>query len=133
MGFQNRLKPKRSLGQNFFNNKSLANHIVNIVLQSNPRHITEIGPGKGSFTGIFYVATKDMLLIEKDYELSNELKALYNDNKILNEDFLDYNLDIFDTTFFGSLPYKLVGILRIVNSFPPNASTSKPILSNTDL
>lgn len=105
MGFQSRLKPKRSLGQNFFNNKSLAQHIVNLVLETTPTHITEIGPGKGVFTSLFYVTTKKISLIEKDSSFSDDLQLLFKDLSVHNQDFLEIDLVNSDTTYFGSLPY----------------------------
>jgi 16S rRNA (adenine1518-N6/adenine1519-N6)-dimethyltransferase len=107
MGFSNGVKPKRSLGQNFFNNKALAQHIIDIVLESNPENITEIGPGTGYFTSLIHAATKNITVIEKDYELSQELKSKFPDISIYNEDFLDFKIESLDTTYFGSLPYNV--------------------------
>ncbi|MCD4756035.1 hypothetical protein K8R20_00215 [bacterium] len=107
MGFQSRIKPKRSLGQNFFRNKSLAKHIANLVLESSPKHITEIGPGKGAFTTLFYGATKDMTLIETDVILSTELVNQFKNATILHRDFLELPLTFSPTTYFGSLPYNI--------------------------
>ncbi|MCD4811064.1 hypothetical protein K8R14_00450 [bacterium] len=107
MGFQSRIKPKKSLGQNFFRNKSLAKHIVNLVLENSPEHITEIGPGKGAFTSLFYGATKNMTLVETDVILSSELANVYKNATILHQDFLEIPLTFSPTTYFGSLPYNI--------------------------
>ena len=107
MGLSNTVKPKRSLGQNFFSNKALASHIVNLVLDSDPTHITEIGPGTGVFTQLFHEKIPDMTLVEKDYELYETLKKTYPDIEIYNEDILEYRLTNKATTYYGSLPYNI--------------------------
>lgn len=107
MGFQSRIKPKKSLGQNFFRNKALAKHITNLVLEDSPEHITEIGPGKGAFTALFYGATKNMTLVETDVILSHELTREYKKATILHQDFLEIPLTFSPTTYFGSLPYNI--------------------------
>jgi 16S rRNA (adenine1518-N6/adenine1519-N6)-dimethyltransferase len=107
MGFQNGIKPKRSLGQNFFNNEKLIKKIIKIVLESHPKHITEIGAGKGSFTKEFYDFTIDLTLIEKDFTLAQILQNNFNETEIYNIDFLDYELKNPNTTYFGSLPFNI--------------------------
>ena len=39
------MKAKKSLGQNFFVNKNLKNHIVNKVLENETKSVVEIGQG----------------------------------------------------------------------------------------
>lgn len=109
MGFQNEIKPKRSLGQNFFVNKSLAENIIDTLFEDSPKHIVEIGPGTGSFTSLIYERNKALTLIEKDFNLYSDLKSKYHDIEIYNEDFLDFNCENlgYDITFFGSLPYNV--------------------------
>jgi 16S rRNA (adenine1518-N6/adenine1519-N6)-dimethyltransferase len=107
MGLQSRVKPKRSLGQNFFNNEELSKRIVNIVLESNPKHITEIGPGKGAFTKAFYETTTEISLVEKDLTLSRQLTNTFPKATVHNIDFLDFKLTLDNTTYFGSLPFNV--------------------------
>ena len=107
MGLQSRINPKRSLGQNFFNNEKLAKKIVRIVLESNPEHITEIGPGKGAFTKAFYDTTDKITLVEKDSHLARHLRDTLPKADIHNIDFLDFKLSQNNTTFFGSLPFNV--------------------------
>jgi 16S rRNA (adenine1518-N6/adenine1519-N6)-dimethyltransferase len=107
MGLQSRVKPKRSLGQNFFNNEELAKKIVKTVLESKPRHITEIGPGKGAFTKAFYETTTEITLVEKDLTLFRLLTNTFPKATIHNTDFLDFKLTRDDTTYFGSLPFNV--------------------------
>ena len=107
MGFQSGVTAKRSLGQNFLVNSNLIEKIVIIVLDSNPKHITEIGAGKGAFTKVFYETTVPLTLIEKDYNLFQLLQNNYTNAQIYNLDFLDYKTSNFETTYFGSLPFNV--------------------------
>jgi len=105
MGFPNRVTPKRSLGQNFLINPGLIKKIITVVLNSDPKHITEIGPGKGAFTEEFYATTIPMILIEKDFNFTQILQDNYRGTQVHNIDFLDFELNNFNTTYFGSLPF----------------------------
>ena len=118
MGLQNRVEPKRSLGQNFFANEELAKKITNIVLESSPKHITEIGPGKGAFTKAFYETTVPLTVVEKDSHLSRILKKTFPKADIHNIDFLEFDLANSNTTYFGSLPFNVSDeiIDRIIKS-----------------
>jgi 16S rRNA (adenine1518-N6/adenine1519-N6)-dimethyltransferase len=119
MGFQNKVKPKRSLGQNFFINQELQQKIVDIVFKENPKHITEIGPGKGAFTKAFYDLTKSLTLVEKDSLMANVLENKLPEADIHNIDFLDFKLENTQTTYFGSLPFNIANeiIKKIITSY----------------
>jgi 16S rRNA (adenine1518-N6/adenine1519-N6)-dimethyltransferase len=122
MGFPSRLTPKRSLGQNYLVNEQVVKKIVDIVLDSNPEHITEIGPGKGAFTKAFYETTINLTLVEKDFTLAQILQNNYKDTTIHSIDFLDFKLDNPNTTYFGSLPFNVAGdiIHKIITSYTFN-------------
>lgn len=104
---------KKSLGQNFFVNKNLSAQIADIVLREKPDVIVEIGPGQGVFTQIFIKESIDLFAIEKDDNLSLELKHLYPSITVKNVDFLDWDFSELEPfkekkiTFFGSLPYNV--------------------------
>jgi len=104
------MKPKKSLGQNFFINKNLGDYILKKLAESKTSCVVEIGPGQGFFTEKLLNIYPKVTVIEKDTSLSNELKLKYPSIKVLNEDFLDLDLQIFkdiDVTYFGSLPYNV--------------------------
>ena len=68
------IKPKKSLGQNFLIDQNI---IKKIIAQTNIKNqnILEIGPGYGSLTDlIISKKPKNLILIEKDYEIFNFLK-----------------------------------------------------------
>lgn len=107
--------PKKALGQHFFNNKNLALQIVDIILQSNPKNILEIGPGTGVFTHLINQRGIPLIAVEKDEDKFRLLQMV-----VLLSNVQFYNLDLLDTTeaqlyemlpdqkrsiIFGSLPY----------------------------
>ena len=111
------IKTKKSLGQNFFTNPNLAKKIVDIVLQNPTDIIVEIGPGQGYFSKLFGERGKDFLknlvMVEKDDLLALNLKHLFPEYIVVNQDFLDWDFEELkkysseNITFFGSLPYNV--------------------------
>ena len=87
---------KKSLGQNFLIDKNIIRKIVNLILIKN-KNVVEIGPGKGALTEeILKKNPKTLTLIEKDDELSHQLKVRFSKDssvKIINEDILKLNLE----------------------------------------
>lgn len=106
---------KKSLGQNFFNNPTLADKIVNLVIDTKPERILEIGPGDGYFTKRLIQYDIPLILIEKDSELYQNLKIKFPKVEIINNDFLELdfsNINLTNsTTAFGSLPYNVSKII----------------------
>jgi len=104
------MKAKKSLGQNFFVNENLGNYIINILSNSNCTSVIEIGPGLGFFTEKLVKKFKNVIVIEKDKEIAQNLKFQFPKVLVINNDFLDINLDTIadqNTTFFGSLPFNV--------------------------
>jgi 16S rRNA (adenine1518-N6/adenine1519-N6)-dimethyltransferase len=100
----------RSLGQNFFTNRSLAKKIVEEVLDSNPKLVIEIGSGLGAFTNLISKET-EVISIEKDQKFSKHLKKRLN-IQVISKDVLE--VTICELTkgkskpvVFGSLPYNI--------------------------
>ena len=86
---------KKSLGQNFLIDKNITNKIVNLETIFG-RNVVEIGPGKGALTvEILKKKPKSLTLIEKDFDLFNELKLRYSNDKnikIFNSDILKFDM-----------------------------------------
>ncbi len=104
---------KKSLGQNYLIDLNIIKKIINLVNIFN-KNVLEIGPGKGALTNeILKNKPKSLILIEKDYDLSKQLKLKYRDEKnikIYNEDILKFNLEEKireNSIIFGNLPYNI--------------------------
>ena len=73
------MKPKKSLGQNFLNDKKILTQIVETGKIKKKDIILEIGPGTGNLTNeILKKSPKKLLVVEKDNNLSNFLKRSMN-------------------------------------------------------
>ena len=106
-----KIKPKKSLGQNFLVDKK----IIDIILECaeiKDRYVLEVGPGTGNLTNeILKKKPKKLILVEKDTFLLNLLKKKYsNDVTFINDDILDISektLSDNELTVFGNLPYNI--------------------------
>lgn len=107
------IKPRKSLGQNFFVNNNLAKQIVEIVKSTNPKVIVEIGPGQGYFSKLLSEGKTKLVMVEKDDFLAQNLAYTIKESIVVNEDFLEWDFKQLaeyspkDITFFGSLPYNV--------------------------
>ena len=103
--------PKKSLGQHFLNDISIAKKIVEPL--SPCQNILEIGPGTGILTQFLIKKNNNLKLVEIDNEsvsyLISELKI--DKNIIYNQDFLNLNLSkLFEKSNFsiiGNFPYNI--------------------------
>ena len=103
------IKAKKSLGQNFLIDQNILEKITNTVVIEN-KTILEIGPGTGNLTScILKKNPKKLFVIEKDNELSINLKKKFNSQiKIINDDVLkidETSLFKDKVTVFGNLLY----------------------------
>ena len=106
-----RIKPKKSLGQNFLIDKNIIKKISDVYPIKENNEILEIGPGTGNLTE-FLIKKKPrkIFLIEKDKNLFLELKKKYNNIEIFNNDILRLPLRKIineKTIIFGNLPYNI--------------------------
>ncbi len=106
-----RIKPKKSLGQNFLVDKNVIKKISEIYPINKDSEIVEIGPGTGNLTDfLIKKKPKKIFLIEKDKNLFLNLKKKYNNAKILNDDILNLSLKKIitkKTIIFGNLPFNI--------------------------
>ena len=115
----NRLRPKKSLGQNFITDNNFLLKMNSYIDSSKNNIIIEIGPGKGALTE--YLSKKKfkkLFLIEKDNHLAAQLKLKYKNIKnifIINGDALT-----FDYNFFKNIKGKVI----IYGNLPFNISTN---------
>lgn len=107
------MKAKKSLGQNFLNNKTICDSIVFLLSPTKKDLIIEIGPGKGILTKKLKKHNTRIIGIEIDKNLKEHLSLLEDDNcKIIYNDILktdiqsllkDYKYN--DLYIVGNLPY----------------------------
>ena len=107
-----KIKPKKSLGQNFLSDKNIIKKIVDIGKINTSDAIIEIGPGTGNLTEfILKKKPKKIILIEKDYKLVKSLYEKFNDSvNIKNEDILNFQVkNTLKEKFiiYGNLPYNI--------------------------
>lgn len=102
--------PKKSLGQNFLQDKNIVNKIINSIDISN-NNIIEIGPGLGILTEkIIKLNPMNFFVIEKDILLYKYLKKKFNNKKILiiNDDALSFDFtNLSKYKIISNLPYNI--------------------------
>ena len=120
-----KFRPKKSLGQNFLVNDSLAKKIVDLGDISKDDIVLEIGPGTGKLTEkIIDKNPKKIIVIEKDKNLVSLLNKKFEKKiEVINEDILKFDekkLQYKKIIAFGNLPYNistqiLVKIIKLDN------------------
>lgn len=109
----NKIRAKKSLGQNFINNEEFLNKLEKKIKSYSNTNIIEIGPGKGALTKrIINKQFKKLYLIEKDRKLAKLLSISFEENKkikIINSDALsfDYQLITGNVLILGNLPFNI--------------------------
>ena len=121
LNLSKKIIPKKSLGQNFIQNKSFLSELSNKIISNHNTDIIEIGPGTGALTEYLKRKKyKNLFLIEKDYKLSKYLNNKYKSEKnilIFNEDALTFNLKNISKSneiiIVGNLPFNISSQLLI--------------------
>ena len=102
---------KKKYGQNFLQNESILNDIVNLFNVEKYSKIVEVGPGDGALTKKLLNKNVPVVSFEIDESLKQFLESIKNDNlKVIYEDFLSINLnDYFNKEdklyFVANIPY----------------------------
>jgi 16S rRNA (adenine1518-N6/adenine1519-N6)-dimethyltransferase len=111
-----RIKPKKSLGQHFLNDKGIAAKIVSSLRADDVRHVIEVGPGMGALSPMLLQEQRfDTRFVEVDAAAAEYLTEQYPaiKDKLIVTDFLRYPLE----DCFGDVP------LAIIGNFPYNISS----------
>ena len=119
------IKTKKSLGQNFLNNKNILEKIVELGNVNKKKFVLEIGPGTGNLTKfLIEKKPKKLTVIEKDSDLAKVINTKFGENiYLVNDDFIKcYKNHIKDKPLiiFGNLPYNisvdiLISLIKIDN------------------
>lgn len=107
------IKAKKSLGQNFLQDKQILQKIADTIPTDQADLIIEIGPGMGDLTNYLKAKNSYLICYEIDERLQKHLKPLQdNKTKIIFQDFLqaDINKDIAswsikDIYIIANIPY----------------------------
>jgi len=103
---------RQRYGQNFLIDGNTANNIVKAANLKKQDEVLEIGPGKGILTKIIQPQVKYITAIEIDNKLFRYLNNYATLNnikniKIVNEDFLKYNMPSGEFKIVSNLPYNI--------------------------
>ena len=107
------VRPKKSLGQHFLTDLSVASRIADTVDSCPSIPILELGPGMGVLTQYLMQKERELKVVEIDRESVEYLHGHYPslNNNILGEDFLKMDLSsVFDGRQFvltGNYPYNI--------------------------
>ena len=119
------IKPLKKFGQNFLQNKYIAEKIVDFLNCEKNDVIIEIGPGKGVLTELLVKKTyKKFTVIEIDPRLSVAIKEKFpTDLSVIQESILDVSIEQIAkenrVKIIGNIPYYITSdiIFKIVDNF----------------
>jgi 16S rRNA (adenine1518-N6/adenine1519-N6)-dimethyltransferase len=123
----NRLRPDKSLGQNFLQDDSALRMIVEIAMISPTDTVLEIGPGLGSLTRYLAAAAKQVYAVELDGALLPILNSVlkgYKNVRIVQNDILKLKIsELFQEESFlvvANIPYYITSaiIRHLLESHP---------------
>lgn len=112
-----RVRPVKTLGQNFLHDQNLARWIVGQAHIEPQDFVVEIGPGLGALTGEILRRGARVLAIEKDHRLVNFLRENFDHARleVRHGDALDFDLRALfaegTVKLLGNLPYYIASQL----------------------
>lgn len=113
-----------SVSQNFLVNSDFVNKLVSDSSLSNDDLVVEIGSGKGIITEVLSNIAKEVIAVEYDHRLFLKLKNRFANTpnvKVLNVDFLKYNLPVKPFKVFSNPPFNIsADILNKLLKLPNN-------------
>lgn len=109
-------KAKKSLGQNFLQDKNIARKIVDSLAITSEDRVLEIGPGQGALTEFIEQAgPREFMLLEKDYNLAPMLEEKYPEATVIQADALKFDWSTLSKSgkwkVVGNLPYNVASKL----------------------
>ena len=110
-----KVRAKKSLGQHFLTDLSIAERIAHTLDDFKHLPVLEVGPGMGVLTQFLLEMGLDLTVVELDAESVDYLEAAYPQlhGRIIGEDFLKMDLH----KLYGDAPFCVIG------NYPYNIST----------
>ncbi len=110
-----KVRAKKSLGQHFLTDLSIAERIAHTLDDFRRLPVLEVGPGMGVLTQFLLEMGLDLTVVELDRESVDYLEAAYPQlhGRIIGEDFLKMDLK----KLYGDSPFCIIG------NYPYNIST----------
>ena len=104
-------KARKRFGQNFLEDRSVVERILNAILPGPGERFIEIGPGQGALTSPLLQRLSELDVIEIDRELVQELRRLHPEDRLsIHEgDALQFDFSRIgrDLRIVGNLPYNI--------------------------
>lgn len=108
-----RIRPKKSLGQNFLRDENIQRKIIGVLGLEASDVVLEIGAGRGELTSLITPKVNKLYALEIDrqlYPLLTERFKVYNNVRIINQDILKFDLAKisgrgFKIKVIGNIPY----------------------------
>ena len=110
-----KVRAKKSLGQHFLTDLSIAERIAHTLDDFRPLPVLEVGPGMGVLTQFLFEMGLDLTVVELDSESGHYLEEAFPQlhGRIIGEDFLKMDLH----KLYGDKPFCVIG------NYPYNIST----------
>jgi 16S rRNA (adenine1518-N6/adenine1519-N6)-dimethyltransferase len=110
--YRREIRPKKSLGQHFLKDLSVAERIAGVLPETSGLPVLEIGPGTGVLTQFLLENKQQLTVVELDKESVAYLNKHYPElhGRIIEADFLKMDLnDLFPGQFavIGNYPYNI--------------------------
>jgi 16S rRNA (adenine1518-N6/adenine1519-N6)-dimethyltransferase len=110
--YHREIRPKKSLGQHFLKDLSVAERIAGVIPQNSELPVLEIGAGTGVLTRFLLANNRQLTVVELDKESVVYLNAHYPElqDRIIEADFLKLDLNaLFSAPFavIGNYPYNI--------------------------
>ena len=106
------------LSQNFIKDPFVVKELLSVSSINSNDLVIEIGPGRGIITKELIRRAKEVIAIEKDLDLYQGLIEKFKDTKnlkILNKDFLNWNLPTSPYKVFSNIPFNITA--EIIDKF----------------
>lgn len=110
---EKQVKPIKRFGQNYLIDRNIINKIISRFSPKPNDIVLEIGPGQGALTGRLNELLSSYYAVEIDKRVIDTLSASYPNLKLINRDFLEFDLAVLNLKegeklrVIGNIPYNI--------------------------